>query len=97
MSFCFIQLYETMQRPSCQANYRLKSGGGQAKPPVVETAAVLYAYLYAGRTHCEAPLLSLSKIRKDLSQRQLYFFDHSMPTSLVALLVILRSLIRFTC
>src|SRR5215469_13127562 len=43
--------------------------------------------------------LSLSKIRKDLSQRELYFFAgpvlfHSIPTSLVALLVLLRSLIR---
>jgi len=43
--------------------------------------------------------LSLSKIRKDLSRRELYFFArpvlfHSMPTSLVALLALLRSLIR---
>jgi hypothetical protein len=43
--------------------------------------------------------LSLSKIRKEVSQRELYFFGgpvliHSMPTSLVALLVLLRSLIR---
>ena len=43
--------------------------------------------------------MSLSKIRKDLSRRELYFFAgpvffHSMPTSLVVLLVILRSLIR---
>ena len=43
--------------------------------------------------------MSLSKIRKDMSSRELYFFGspgffHSMPTSLVALLVFLRSLIR---
>jgi transposase InsO family protein len=44
-------------------------------------------------------ILSVSKIRKDLSQKELYFFAgtvlfHSMPTSLIALLVLLRSLIR---
>jgi hypothetical protein len=40
--------------------------------------------------------LSLSKIRKGLSQRELYFFAGPVlfPTSLVALLVLLRSLIR---
>ena len=43
--------------------------------------------------------LSLSKIRKDLSRQELYFFAsavlfHSMPTSLVTLLVLLRSFLR---
>src|SRR5215469_10101133 len=43
--------------------------------------------------------LCLSKIRKDLNREELYFLlaiipFHSMPTSLLALLVILRSLIR---
>ena len=42
--------------------------------------------------------LSLSKIRKDLSQRELYFFAslvlfYSVPTSLVALLILLVSFI----